>query len=102
MSGLYVKVILLFTLLETALAFRTLGEAEANSPSTDLTEIQHEELELTLQQDRAQLMLMYAKIAEELAKCNFVVDHFFDTLWKHIRDHRDTDAEILCQAVKTC
>ena len=68
MSGLYVKVILLFTLLETALAFRTLGEAEANSPSTDLTEIQHEELELTLQQDRAQLMLMYAKIAEELAK----------------------------------
>ena len=68
MSGLDVKVILLFTLLGTALAFRTLSEAEANSPSTDLTELQDEELELTLQQDRAQLMLMYAKIAEEHAE----------------------------------
>ncbi|KAL5481670.1 hypothetical protein EMCRGX_G021879 [Ephydatia muelleri] len=153
MSGLDVKVILLFTLLGTALASRTLSKAEANS-MTDYVEMQDEDLELTLQQDKAQLILTYAKIAEEHAEliqfrhevmkmglfctpckkvvgylldlamsdkikdivkgeldtkcsslsfvlktgCSFVVDHFFDTLWKSIRDHRDTDAEILCQA----
>eukprot|EP00731_Ephydatia_muelleri_P016165 Em0009g589a len=145
MSGLDVKVILLFTLLGTALASRTLSKAEANS-LTDYAEMQDEDLELTLQQDKAQLMLTYAKIAEEHAEliqfrhevmkmglfctpckkvvgylldlamsdkikdivkgeldtkcsslsfvlktgCSFVVDHFFDTLWKSIRDHRDT------------
>ena len=38
MSGLDVKVILLFTLLGTALASRTLSKAEANS-MTDYAEI---------------------------------------------------------------
>ena len=67
MSGLDVKVILLFTLLGTALASRTLSKAEANS-LTDYAEMQDEDLELTLQQDKAQLMLTYAKIAEEHAE----------------------------------
>ena len=72
MSGLDAKLILLFTLLGTALAFRTaLSEAEGNLPwqdIDDLTEMKDEELELTLQQDKAQLMLTYAKIAEEHAE----------------------------------
>ena len=67
MSGLDVKVILLFTLLGTALASRTLSKAEANS-MTDYAEMQDEDLELTLQQDKAQLILTYAKIAEEYAE----------------------------------
>lgn len=70
MSVLDAKLILLFTLLGTALAFRTaLSEAEGNLPlQDDLTEMKDEELELTLQQDTAQLMLAYAKIAEEHAE----------------------------------
>ncbi|KAL5481707.1 hypothetical protein EMCRGX_G021935 [Ephydatia muelleri] len=160
MSVLDAKLILLFTLLGTALAFRTaLSEAEGNLPlQDDLTEMKDEELELTLQQDTAQLMLAYAKIAEEHAEllqfqhevmkmglfcdpcksvvgylldfamsdkikdivkgeletkcsslsfvlktgCSFVVDHFFESLWKSIRDHRNADAELLCRSVQTC
>ena len=68
MSGLDVKVILLFALLGTALAFRTSNVDEADSPSADVTEMEDDELELAPQQEKDELMLMYAKIAEEHAE----------------------------------
>ena len=63
------KVILLFALLGTALAFRTtstLSKAEENTG--DLKEMQENKLELALQQEKAELMLTYDKIAQEHAE----------------------------------
>ena len=68
MSGLDAKVILLFTLLGTALAFRTPNMVEEDSLSPDLTEMEDDASELALQQDKAELMATYAKIAEEHAE----------------------------------
>lgn len=68
MSGIDAKVILLFTLLGTSLAFRTPSEVEARISLADLKEMENDESELSLQEDKAELMLMYAKIAEEHAE----------------------------------
>ena len=76
MSGLDAKVILLFTLLGTALAFRTPNMVEEDSLSPDLTETEDDASELALQDDKAELMLTYAKIAEEHAEVG--VDIYFN------------------------
>ena len=52
MFGLDVKVVLLFALLGTALAFRTSNVDEADSPSADVNEMADDELELAPQQDK--------------------------------------------------
>ena len=57
-----VNVVILFALLGTALAFRTQSEDEANSLGSAETE--GDEFELALQQDKAEMMLTYAKLAE--------------------------------------
>eukprot|EP00731_Ephydatia_muelleri_P036564 Em0279g2a len=64
MSRLEAKVILMFALLGAALAFRAPSEAEANGLSA---EMEGDESEPALQQDTAELMLTYAKMAEEHA-----------------------------------
>ena len=85
MSGLDVKVILLFAMLGTALAFRTSNEDEGDSLSADVTEIEDGELELhaSIQQDKAELMETYAKIAKEHAEvyctqCLYIAWHALD------------------------
>ncbi|KAL5471112.1 hypothetical protein EMCRGX_G029202 [Ephydatia muelleri] len=64
MSRLEAKVILMFALLGAALAFRAPSEAEANGLSA---EMESDESELAIQQDTAELMLTYMKMAEEHA-----------------------------------
>ena len=64
MSRLEANVILMFALLGAALAFRAPSEAEANGLSA---EMEGDESELALQQDTAELMLTYMKMAEEHA-----------------------------------
>ena len=63
-SGGENKVILMFALLGAALAFRAPSEAEANGLSA---EMESDESELVIQQDTAELMLTYMKMAEEHA-----------------------------------
>ena len=64
MSRLEAKVILMFALLGAALALRAPSEAEANGLSA---EMEGDQSEPALQQDTAELMLTYAKMAEEHA-----------------------------------
>ena len=67
MSGLGVKLILLFALLGAALA--TPLEAEENSlTADDLTKMEDDDSELELQQYKAELMPAYAISAEEHAE----------------------------------
>lgn len=59
------KVILLFALLGTALAFRTPSELEDEENSLLSAETEGDESELALQEDKAEMLLTYAKLAEE-------------------------------------
>ncbi|KAL5471116.1 hypothetical protein EMCRGX_G029197 [Ephydatia muelleri] len=66
MSRLEAKVILMFALLGAALAFRAPSEADAEANGLS-AEMEDDESELALQQDTAELMLTYMKMAEEHA-----------------------------------
>ncbi|KAL5471117.1 hypothetical protein EMCRGX_G029198 [Ephydatia muelleri] len=66
MSRLEAKVILMFALLEAALALRAPSEADAEANGLS-AEMESDESELALQQDTAELMLTYMKMAEEHA-----------------------------------
>ena len=71
MSGPDAKVILLFALLGTALAFTTPNVVEEDSlPASP---------ELTLQQDKAELMLTYAKIAEQHAEVYISIHEYLSS-----------------------
>ena len=72
MSRLEAKVILMFALLGAALAFRAPSEADAEANGLS-AEMEDDESELALQQDTAELMLTYMKMAEEHANVHRII-----------------------------
>ena len=72
MSRLEAKVILMFALLGAALALRAPSEADAEANGLS-AEMEDDESELALQQDTAELMLTYMKMAEEHANVHRII-----------------------------